>query len=106
MTDAFGLAHADQRREKLERAYHRGFVVTLAMVSVAAIFMIGYHSKVPAKPMFIASGGTVRTCAIDTQIDCVICTFTNSEGRVKHRNAHCPALAPSGLMAFPLARAK
>lgn len=106
MTDSFGLAsiHEDQRREKLEKAYHRGFVVTLSLVSLMAAAMIGYHSKAPAKPMFISSADTVRTCAIDTQIDCVICTFTDSEGRVKHRNAHCPALAPSGMMAWPLAR--
>jgi len=106
MTDSFGLApvNAEQRREKLERAYHRGFVVTLALLSLLGAGLIGYHSKAPAKPMFIASGAVVRTCQIDHRENCLVCSFTDAEGRVKHKSAHCPALAPSGTMAFPLAR--
>ena len=104
--DSFGLAaiDADKRREKLEKAYRVSFKVGMWIVLILAGVVIGVNSKAPAKPMFIASADPVRTCQIDHRENCLVCSFTDSEGRVKHRNAHCPALAPSGLMAFPLAR--
>lgn len=106
MTDSFGLSalDADKRREKLEKASRVTFKVGMWIVLILAGVVIGVNSKAPAKPMFISSAAVVRTCQIDHRENCLVCSFTDSEGRERHKNTHCPALAPSGLMAFPLVR--
>ena len=105
-SDSFGLEAMERERRaaKLERAYSVAFKVGIWLILLSAAFLAGNHSRAPEKPLFVASESLARTCVIDHRENCLICTFTDSEGRERHRNAHCPALAPSGLMAWPLGR--
>lgn len=92
MTDSFGLAaiHEDQRREKLEKAYHRGFVVTLSLVSLMAAASIGYHSKAPAAYSDYQTVTVKEGRSIDYAENCFVIRFVDEEGRERHKNT--PAL--------------
>ena len=100
--DKYYPAGYKAKQERLERAYSIAFKIGIWLILLSLAFLAGNHSRTPDKPQFVASGNLVRTCAIDHRENCLVCTFTDSEGRERHRNAHCPALAPSGLMAWPL----
>ena len=94
--DAFGLAavHAQRRRERLERRYHKGFVWTLCGLAGIGLWLFTYHA-------FAAKWE--QTISLDHHEKCVVITFKEGE-KVRHRNTHCPALTKDGTLGWPLGR--
>lgn len=102
--DTFGLAAAERERreERLDLFYRRAYRVIMIGSLVIAAAWVGYHWRTPEKPYAVASGQLLMTCELDHSEKCSVCTFTDSRGRVRHKNTHCPALEASGLMGWPV----
>lgn len=102
--DSFGLAalEADRRRARIERGWNLVWKIGFWAVMLLVAAVLGANSRLPERSQFVAQGSLTRTCAIDARENCLVCRFTDAQGRERHKSAHCPALAPSGMMAWPL----
>jgi hypothetical protein len=105
--DSFGLAslETERRRARIERLWQTVWKVGFWAVMLLAAAVLGANSKVPNRqPFFIERpvGALTEKRSIDYAENCFVVAYTDAQGRERHKNTHCPALLPNGLMAWPL----
>lgn len=91
----------DIEPSRVERWWNRAWRIGMWIVMLGSAAIIGLNSRAPNAP-YAVDAYLTRACVIDEKENCLVCTFTDSAGRERHKNAHCPALVTGGMLAWPL----